>query len=149
MEPSRSSTRRIGMRKQTWAAGAAVVTLTACAYGLSGSPSALPSPTRDDFRTSETKHGMKFWPRSAPVATGVEYSFSTGHCGLDYLTDFDGSFWHRSDPNNSDEAPFFSNEDSGTMTLVSHDRAIYKSSSGRRVALLRDPGPIVLRGACA
>jgi hypothetical protein len=149
VEPPRCNKRPKDMTKQLCAAGAAVLAMTACAHGLWGSPSALPSPTRADFRTSESKHGTKFWPRSAPVARGVEYSFSTGHCGLDYLTDFDGSFWHPSNPNHSHDAPFFSNEDSGTMTLVSHDRAIYTASTDQRVTLHRYRGTIILKGLCA
>jgi hypothetical protein len=54
-----------------------------------------------------------------------------------------------SNANKGKEPAFFSNEDSGTMTLFFHDRAVYIASSGRRVTLLRYRGPIVLRGFCA
>lgn len=92
---------------------------------------------------------MRFWPSSAPVATGVEYSFDTGHCGLDFLTDFDGSFWRPVNQRGDGEAPFFYSQDSGTMTLVSQDRAVYKASTGRQVTLHRYPGPVLLKGMCA
>jgi hypothetical protein len=90
------------------------------------------------------------WPRSAPVEQGVEYEFDTGHCGLDYLPDFDGSFWRPMNPNAAQEPPdFFFNEDEGTMTLESEDVAIYESSHGEHVRLERLPGPVTLKGACA
>lgn len=98
----------------------------------------------------QTKRGFKFWPRSRPVKEGVAYAFSTGHCGLDYLTDFDGSFWSPVNPRPGKEPPeFFINEDQGTMTLVAERRAVYESSSGSEVKLRRHPGALVLRGLCA
>jgi hypothetical protein len=148
MDPFSHLVRQSAMRKLLSAGAVAVVLMTACVRGLSGSPAALPSPTRADFRTLVTKRGTKFWPRSAPVETGVGYSFDTGHCGLDFLTDFDGSFWRPSTPT-AGEPSFSSTQDSGTMTLVSRDRAVYKASTGRQVGLRRYPGPILLQGACA
>lgn len=147
MDPFGHHLRQSSMRKLC--VGAALVLLTGCVHGLLGSPAALPSPTRADFRTLETKRGIKFWPRSAPVETGVEYSFDTGHCGLGYLTDFDGSFWQPINPNKAEEPSFFSNEDRGTMTLVSHDRAVYRASTGQRVTLHRHRGAVLLKGLCA
>ena len=91
-----------------------------------------------------------FWPRSAPVEKDVEYSFDAGHCGLDYLTDFDASFWRPINPNEPKDPPeFFYNEDQGTMRLVSEDRAVYTSSSGGEVTLRRHDGPVLLKGLCA
>jgi hypothetical protein len=79
----------------------------------------------------------------------VEYSFNSGHCGLDFLTDFDGSFWDPINPNAPGDPPaFFFNEDQGTMTLVSEDRARYTSSSGEEVSLRRHHGPVLLTEAC-
>lgn len=147
IDPFSHQVRHSTMRKLLCGGAAAVVLMTSCFHG-SGSPAALPSPTRADFRTLVTKRGTKFWPRSAPVAIGVEYSFDTGHCGLDFLTDFDGSFWRPSTPT-AGEPSFLSNQDSGTMTLVSRDRAVYRASTGGQVALHRYPGPVLLQGACA
>jgi hypothetical protein len=141
--------RQSSMRKVLGEGAAALVLMTACVHGLSGSPSELPTPTRADFRTLEAKRGTKFWPRSARVETGVEYSFDTGHCGLGSLTDFDGSFWRPIDGTKAKEPSFFYNEDRGTMTLVSHDRAIYRASTGQRVSLHRHRGTILRVGACA
>lgn len=131
----------------------AAVLLAACAglggfLGSGGEP--LPEPTGDEFRVKETAKGTLYWPVSAPVEKGVEYSFNSGHCGLDFLTDFDGSFWDAVNPNEPGEPPeFFYNEDEGTMTLVSEDRALYTSSSGEEVTLRRHDGPVLLKGACA
>jgi hypothetical protein len=125
------------------------VLLGACLDDLQSSAQPLPSPTRNDFRTRETDEGFTFWPRSAPVEQGVEYQFNTGHCGLEYLTDFDGSFWRPLDPNGEREDPlFFYNEDEGTMTLESENASTYESSDGQRVQLERIPGPVTLTGLC-
>jgi hypothetical protein len=41
-----------------------------------------------------------------------------GHCGLQFLTDFDGSFWIPINPHPEGNPPeFFYSQDSGTMTL--------------------------------
>ena len=130
---------------------AAVVVSASCGpagiLGSRGEP--LPEPTREDHRIKETAKGTLFWPISAPVEKGVEYSFNSGHCGLSFLTDFDGSFWDPVNPNEPREPPeFFYNEDEGTMTLVSGDRAVYTSSSGEDVTLRQHDGPVLLKGAC-
>ena len=115
--------------------------------GPGGEP--LPQPTRADFRIKETRRGTLFWPSSAPVRKGVEYSFNTGHCGLDFLTDFDGSFWDPVNPNQTGEPPnFFYNEEEGRMRLGSEERAIYTDSSGEEVTLRRHRGPVLLKGRC-
>lgn len=44
---------------------------------------------------------------------------------------------------------FFSNEDGGTMKLVSDDKAEYTSSDGVTVTLERHEDPYLLTGACA
>jgi hypothetical protein len=130
----------------------AVATLLgACAADLF-TPEAqpLPSPTAGDFRSEQTDKGTTFWPRSAPVEPGVEYRFNTGHCGLEYLTDFDGSFWRPMDPNGKAEDPlFFYNEDDGAMTLESKNVAVYESSDQQSVTLRRIPGSVTLKGLCA
>ena len=111
-----------------------------------------PASESDTSRLSSQDHGagLEVWPRSAKVKLGVSYSFNTGHCGLGYLTDFDGSFWDPINPNGQGDPPsFFYNEDDGTMKLVSRDTAIYTASTGRRVRLKRHPGPVTLDGLCA
>ena len=126
-----------------------VALLGACGGDLLSSAQPLPSPTGKDFRTRETNKGTTYWPRSAPVEQGVEYEFNTGHCGLEFLTDFDGNFWRPLDPNGKQEDPlFFYNEDEGTMSLKSQDSATYDSSDGQRVQLERIPGPVTLKDAC-
>jgi hypothetical protein len=126
------------------------VLLGACVGDLLSSAQPLPSPTRKDFRSRQTDKGTTYWPRSAPVEQGVEYQFNSGHCGLEFLTDFDANFWRPLDPNGKQEDPlFFYNEDEGTMTLKSEDSATYESSDGQRVQLERIVGPLTLKGACA
>ncbi|CAN5700928.1 hypothetical protein BH24ACT26_BH24ACT26_04900 [soil metagenome] len=110
----------------------------------------LPEPTLSDFRTQQTRQGMKFWPRSASVDLDVTYRFSTGHCGLEHLTDFDASFWEPIDPNREAKDPlFFYSEDDGTMTLVSKNTAVYRASDEQEVRLKRLSSPLLLEGACA
>lgn len=115
-------------------------------------PRELPSPARSDFRSKQIGERWEFWPRSARVETGVEYAFDAGHCGLSFLTDFDGTFWDpvNPNPNPGGEPPeFFYNEDHGTMTLHSTDVAFYVSSRGLRVRLTRVDGPVILKKLCA
>jgi hypothetical protein len=139
----------VRMLRRLGASLMATVLLGACADDFLSSARPLPSPTRKDFRSRQTDNGFKFWPRSAPVEQGVEYEFNTGHCGLEFLTDFDGSFWRPLDPNGEQEDPlFFYNEDEGTMTLESENISTYESSDGQRVQLERIPGPLTLKGLC-
>lgn len=87
------------------------------------------------------------WPRSGQVEQGVEYRYETGHCGLTYDLDFDGSFWRAVNPNRDKEPPsFFINQDEGYITLVSENEARYESSTGEMVELRRIEGPIVIGG---
>jgi hypothetical protein len=79
------------------------------------------------------------------VEEGQRYIYETGHCGLTYNLDFDGSFWRAINPNGSQEAPaFFINYDRGYITLVSSDVAEYESSTGEVVALRRIDGPVII-----
>lgn len=113
-------------------------------------PRDLPSPVRSDFKSKQLKHGWEFWPRSAHVQADVAYAFDTGHCGLSFLTDFDGSFWDPINPNPAGDPPeFFDNDDHGTMTLRPPDTAFYVSSRGLRVKLTRHDGPAILKKLCA
>lgn len=91
----------------------------------------------------------RVWPRSGEVEEGVEYIYETGHCGLTYELDFDGSFWKALNPEPGKESPsFFINYDKGYITLRSHGEARYESSTGQEVTLKRLDGPIEL-GPCS
>ena len=114
---------------------------------LPGGVEPLPEPIRADFKTAETARGTKYWPRSASIEEGVEYRFNTGHCGLDFMTDFDASFW--TPEKDSTPPDFYMNEDTGTMELVSEDESLYRSSNGQTVSLARHRGPLVTEGGCA
>ena len=116
--------------------------------GTIDEPQPLPDPTRADFRTAETSNGIRYWPRSAELEEGVLYRFNTGHCGLDYLTDFDGSFWEPHHKEGTKIPDFFFNEDEGTVRVLSHDRALYHSSEGVAALLSRHEGPLVEEGLC-
>ena len=85
-------------------------------------------------------------PISAPIEPGVVYRFGVQHCGLDWIVDFDGSFWEPVYEHG--RKPFYSiNEDRGTMTLIGPDHARYVASDRSEVVLVRVDGPIV-RGGC-
>lgn len=109
------------------------------------SPAELPSPTRADFRSEfvNEEEGFRFFPRSGRVRRGVAYELDTGHCGLSFLTDFDGSFWRPIDPDRGEPPGFFINQDVGAIALVGRDRAVYRSSTGVEVRLERIPGPVI------
>ena len=62
--------------------------------------------------------GYRFWPRSARVERGVVYRFEVPHCGLDWLVDFDGSFWEPVYVMPDRPPDFAINSDIGTITLV-------------------------------
>jgi hypothetical protein len=79
---------------------------------------------------------------------GVAYIYETGHCGLTYLLDFDGSFWDAVNPAAPRHPPsFFINYDKGVIELLSEDVATYTSSTDRVITLERRTGPVVL-GFC-
>jgi hypothetical protein len=109
------------------------------------SPAELPPPTRADFRSEfvSEEEGFRFFPRSGRARPGIAYEFDTGHCGLSFLTDFDGSFWGPVDPDRADSADLLNNEDVGAIALVGRDRAIYRSSRGFEVRLERITGPVI------
>jgi len=86
-------------------------------------------------------------PQSPRVDMNKPYPFSLyTHCGVDYSTDFDGSFWDAADK--TDQPRSLGNpEQQGTMTLVddSHARFDYEGGS---VLFVRHVGPKVLPGFC-
>jgi hypothetical protein len=109
-------------------------------------PVALPPPKREDYRSEFVNdvEGYRFWPRSSRrITPDTAYWFDTGHCGLSFLADFDGSFWQ---PNIGPDAVapgFFFNQDIGAVALVDADRAVYRSSNGVEVEMERLRGSVV------
>jgi hypothetical protein len=108
-------------------------------------PSELPPPTRDDFRSEfvSDAEGYRFWPRSGRITPSTVYRFDTGHCGLNFLADFDGSFWHPVLAADATAPDFFFNQDVGAIALVDFNSARYRSSSGVEVEMERIRGPVV------
>lgn len=108
-------------------------------------PQQLPSPTRADFRSEfvSDEEGFRFFPRSGPVRQNVAYAFDTGHCGLGFLTDLDGSFWRPVDPERADSFDLLHNQDAGAIALVARNRAIYRSSAAIEIRLERIDGPVI------
>src|SRR5438270_11891195 len=101
---------------------------------------------RDSVPASDGKY--LFYPRSASVIQGVVYRFSLyTHCGLDnpVALDFDGGFWDPTGPGPASDgsanppAGFDNPYDNGTIQLLSHDLAEYRSHSGTTVRLTRSP----------
>ncbi|MGH2808723.1 MAG: hypothetical protein ACRDKT_15775 [Actinomycetota bacterium] len=106
----------------------------------------IPSPTCVD---NDRGKGRDLVPCSVPVEDGVLYRFNTGHCGLEFLVDFDGSFWSPRFPAQGEPPEFFSNEDDGTIEIVGDERAIYRSFDGGDADLVRLEGPIMGGAGCA
>ncbi len=113
-------------------------------------PDGLPPPTRAESRTEfvSNERGDRYWPRSGRVTPSQAYQFNTGHCGLSFLTDFDGSFWRPIDPGDGEPPDAFFNEDEGAIALIAFDTAVYRSARGLEIELVRLPGPVV-RPGCA
>jgi hypothetical protein len=96
-----------------------------------GKTASLPPDAREDFRSRPApRHLRWFWPRSNTVEVGVVYSFEATHCGLEFLTDFGGVFWHPVPPIRGREPSFFYNSDHGRMVRLSKDWAAFESSTG-------------------
>ena len=108
-------------------------------------PPALPPPVRDEYRSEfvSDERGYRFWPRSGRAERGVVYRFEVPHCGLDWLVDFDGSFWEPIYPMPDSKPDYAINSDIGTITLVGTEEARYMSSTDEQVSLFRVEGPIV------
>lgn len=108
----------------------------------------LPPPTRNVYRWEfvSNKSGYRVWPISSAAEPGVAYRFAVPHCGLEWMTDFDGSFWRPLDPNLPEPKAawaFLINADRGTIELVATNTAEYVSSTGRPITLIRLDGPVV------
>ena len=80
---------------------------------------------------------------AAEVGVPVDWTINTA-CGLDWAVfDLDGSLWSPIDMEAGDRNGTAAGGDSidvGTLTLLSNDRAEYRTSQGRVVALARLPG---------
>lgn len=106
-----------------------------------------PSPTGKQ-RSEQTGDGrVRVWPVTEDVEDEGTYLFTAPHCGLDWMIDFDASFWKAVKPadyGNGDHYPFFYNSDEGTITFIESESAIYQASTGEKIRLERLPGPIVI-----
>jgi hypothetical protein len=100
--------------------------------------------------------------KSPPAVSGHPYCFQVGHCGLDWLTDFDGSFWIVVEWETNNPPSSLNGDDLGSLRLLGPDRAQfiewtpegtwgrrgvvrpdYTGVWGTRVTLDRLDGPIV------
>lgn len=124
--------------------------MSAPATASSSSPSgplALPSPRADPGFVKQPDGSFAFQPLSARIVAGAVYAYTAfTHCGLTPTTfDFDGSFWDVAVAGESGQlnppAGFGNPEDGGTIVLVAPNEAIFTSSSGIAVPLVRADGP--------
>lgn len=94
---------------------------------------------------SACTYSSTYEPHSGPAETGVpvEWIINTS-CGLDWAVyDLDGSLWSPIDIKAGDQEGTVvggDDNDTGTLMLISNDRAEYRTSQGRVVALARLPG---------
>lgn len=87
-------------------------------------------------------------PQSARVERGKAYPFVLyTHCGVDYSTDFDGSFWDVVEKNYA-PASLGNPAQKGTMILIDDDHAMFEFEGGS-ILFTRHLGPKVLPGFCA
>ena len=117
--------------------GVVVVLLTTVACGTEtfraiDEPKPEPSSTGEG-RFEQLKDGkIRAWPTSEDIENEGTYFFTVPHCGLDWMVDFDTSFWKAIEPDdygNGDKYPFFYNEDEGTITFTGTDTAVYEAST--------------------
>lgn len=79
-------------------------------------------------------------PLSARVDGSGPFSFTLGHCGLDWYVDFDGSFWVPVGLVDG-RASGLINAERGEMLLLGQDRVQFRGESGFTAELARFPGP--------
>lgn len=89
---------------------------------------------------------------AASVREPIAWSIYT-ECGLKYsIFDLDGSLWIAVDVNPEEmertPAGLARPDDAGTLTLLSEDRAEYRSYKGRSFTLIRHSGDLTLEGRC-
>ena len=86
-----------GLVEPGWAVGS----LGSMIEAIEGEPEIKPepSPTTDEFDSETLADGrIRIRPRSAEVADEGTYRFTVPHCGLDWMVDFDASFWKAEHP---------------------------------------------------
>jgi streptogramin lyase len=110
---------------------------------------AKPQPTPTGDRRSEETEGerVRVWPVTEDVENEGKYLFTAPHCGIDWMIDFDASFWNAVKPDdygNGDNYPFFYNSDEGAITFTGADTAVYQASTGEKIQLNRLSGPITI-----
>lgn len=130
-----------------WGLVVCLVLLAACTTGerdLSGAKP-QPPPTADQ-RFEDLPNGkVRVWPVTEDVPNEGKYLFTSPHCGIGWMTDFDGSFWKPVKPDdygNGDRYSFFINSDEGVITFTGADSAIYQASNGTEIELRRMQGPV-------
>jgi hypothetical protein len=114
----------------------------------SDSPKPEPSPTTLEFRSEQAgKYRYRVWPRSEDVPNEGSYRFTVPHCGLEWMTDFDGSFWRIVDRKSYGKhgPSFFINGDQGILTFEDEDSIVYRASTVEEVQLRRLPGPTIIQ----
>lgn len=106
-----------------------------------------PSPTGQP-QTEETGDGrIRIWPVTEDVQNEGKYLFDAPHCGLDWMLDFDASFWRVIEPpdyGDGENYSFLYNSDQGTITFSDENSAIYQASTGEEVEIERLKGPIII-----
>jgi len=123
--------------------------LDSLAFDATGAPVAYPVPALGDYDyVQEAGGGSRIWPRSGSAEIGVHYRFEVGHCGLAYITDFDGSFWQPilRHAIGAGSPSVLINSDRGTIRMSNTSQAVYTSSTDVQVGLLRLEGSIVVGG---
>jgi hypothetical protein len=104
--------------------------------------------------------------KSPPAETGKKYCFQVGHCGLESVVDFDGSFWEVTGWDTAERPQSLVSAEFGSIELVGPDEVEFTAwrpedfttiavtghfdhgdQWAERVTLRRIPGPIVLE-AC-
>ena len=117
---------------------------------VKGDPRVKPEPRKTvaEFRSEEVGNDRyRVWPRSADVESSGVYHYTVEHCGLEWMVDFDASFWKAIRPRRAagPRFSFFYNSDTGTISFRTPDDATYTSSKGVEVELRRLQGPIVIQ----
>lgn len=111
-------------------------------------PKPEPTLTTAELRSVQIdEYRYRIWPRSEDVPNDGAYRFSAPHCGLEWMTDFDGSFWKIVDRKSygKNGPSFFINSDRGIVTFEGNDSIVYRASTGQEVLLRRFPGPTVIQ----
>jgi hypothetical protein len=104
-------------------------------------PEACRSPGESVWLVGEIEGHPYLDTRRGGLEVGVPYRIELyTHCGIDYWTRFDGSYWDAVGYDNSTGNPpsgLGNPVDFGTMTLLSEDEAEYVSDSGTVIRFVR------------